>query len=127
MYKYLEASIWSGSVIRRSIKKAMSEYARSVSDLSIEHRPGALRATFEDNILLLDILFLQAWVPVELQKFCTTVTTMHEKSDDTWRIHTTREVREALPLSIPTTKEWLDKEMEQNDLKLDAVRISRAL
>jgi hypothetical protein len=33
-------------------------------------RDGAYRATFEDKPLLSDVIFLKAWVAVDVPKFC---------------------------------------------------------
>lgn len=93
---YLSASIRTVSGIRGAIKKAVSERARGTADESaVAHRyTGAFRATFENRVLLSDIVFLRAWVPVEPQRFCTTATTMLNPPEDAWRMRTTREVRQ---------------------------------
>jgi ribosome biogenesis protein BMS1 len=56
------AAIRTVSGIRGQIKKAAKE------------KPGAFRATFEDRILMSDIVFLRSWVAVEPPRFYNPVT-----------------------------------------------------
>lgn len=57
------ASIKTVSGIRGQIKKALRE-----------GQPGSFRATFEDKIMLSDIVFCRTWMPVEIRKYCNPVT-----------------------------------------------------
>ncbi|EME31836.1 Ribosome biogenesis protein bms1 [Galdieria sulphuraria] len=59
--KYLGAKIRTVSGIRGAIKKALKS------------PPGAFRATFEDKILMSDIVFLRAWVKVAVESYCVDV------------------------------------------------------
>jgi ribosome biogenesis protein BMS1 len=57
------ASIKTVSGIRGAIKKALRE-----------GQPGSFRATFEDKILLSDIIFCRTWMPVDIKKYYNPVT-----------------------------------------------------
>ena len=51
-----------------------------------EGQPGSFRATFEDKILLSDIVFCRTWVPVEIKKYYNPVTSLLCKSGaEGWR------------------------------------------
>mmetsp|Transcript_28798 Transcript_28798/g.44026 ORF Transcript_28798/g.44026 Transcript_28798/m.44026 type:complete len:1176 (+) Transcript_28798:155-3682(+) len=69
------ASIKTVSGIRGQVKKALRE-----------GQPGSFRATFEDKILMSDIIFCRTWMPVELKKYYNPVTSLLSKNGaDGWR------------------------------------------
>ena len=69
------ASIRTVSGLRGQVKKAIRE-----------GQPGTFRATFEDKILLSDIIFCRTWVPVEIKKYYNPVTSLLCKSGaEGWR------------------------------------------
>lgn len=57
--KFEHAKLKTVSGIRGSIKRALKEGSQ----------PGSFRATFEDKILMSDIVICRLWVPVPPQKF----------------------------------------------------------
>ena len=57
------ASIKTVSGVRGQIKKALRE-----------GQPGSFRATFEDKILLSDIVFCRTWMPVQMKEYYNPVT-----------------------------------------------------
>lgn len=130
--RYLGASLRTVSGIRGSIKKALSERSRGTAEGMEEGRryPGAFRATFEDKVLLSDIVFLRAWVPVQAQKFCSIATTLLDRDrarDGAWRMRTTREIRQARSLPIPTRSDSIYNPIERTDPLFAKQKIPRAL
>ena len=118
--KYIGATLRTVSGIRGTVKKAMSEATqRAFVDREVAKSPaGTFRAGFEDRILLSDIVFLRAWVPVVAPKFCSIATTLLDKERQgngtgTWRMRTIREVREAKQLPIPLNKDSLYAPIER--------------
>lgn len=82
--KFENTPIKTVSGIRGMIKKA------------IKNPDGAFRATFEDKILMSDIVFLRTWYHVDVPKFCITVKTLLMPADerDKWRgARTTGQIR----------------------------------
>lgn len=59
------ASVRTVSGLRGQVKKAIRE-----------GQPGSYRATFEDKILLSDIVFCRTWVPVEIKNYYNPVTSL---------------------------------------------------
>ncbi|KAL3145804.1 hypothetical protein ABBQ38_015181 [Trebouxia sp. C0009 RCD-2024] len=67
--KFEGASIRTVSGIRGIIKKALRPGVQNSQD-------GSFRATFEDKPLMSDIVFLRAWIAVDLPKFYNPVTNL---------------------------------------------------
>ncbi len=61
--KFTGASLKTVSGIRGSIKRVVKDPARA----------GAFRATFEDRILMSDIVFCRTWYSIEVPRFCNPV------------------------------------------------------
>jgi len=89
--KYLGAKVRTVSGIRGAIKKALKS------------PPGAFRATFEDKILMSDIVFLRAWVKVTLETYCVDVQDRLSPPSAEIRhlMKTLRELRVMQQVSIP--------------------------
>ena len=85
--KFEGAKIRTVSGIRGAVKHALRT------------PPGAFRATFEDKILMSDIVFLRAWVPVEPAKFYNPVTNLL----GSWAsMRTVRQLRADRGLPVPS-------------------------
>ena len=60
------ASIRTVSGIRGTIKKGVKDFQGG--------GPGTFRASFEDRLVMSDIVFLRSWVAVDIPRFCNPVT-----------------------------------------------------
>ena len=88
--KFEGAKIRTVSGIRGAVKRALRA------------PPGAFRARFEDKILMSDIVFLRAWVPVEPAKFYNPVTNLL----GSWAaMRTVRQLRADRGLAIPQRRD----------------------
>ncbi|KAH8065112.1 U3 snoRNA binding protein [Aureococcus anophagefferens] len=68
--KFEGATLKTVSGVRGAIKKAVRE---DVSEAGKHARAGAFRASFEDKVLLSDIVVCRLWVPVDPPKLCAPV------------------------------------------------------
>merc|ERR1712100_136021 len=86
---------------------------------------GTFRATFEDKILMSDIVFLRSWYPVHPQKFYNPVTSLLDKD---WKgMKTVFDIRKEKQISIPLNKDSLYKPIERETRKFNPLRIPKAL
>jgi ribosome biogenesis protein BMS1 len=109
--KFEGASIKTVSGIRGQIKKALSK------------PEGHFRATFEDKILMSDIVFLRAWYPVKPHRFYNPVTNLIG-----WEgMRLTGEVRRDEGLATPQQKKSLYKPVERETRHFNPLRVPRAI
>ncbi|KAL3698605.1 hypothetical protein R1sor_012681 [Riccia sorocarpa] len=113
------AAVRTVSGIRGQIKKA------------VKHGHGAegsVRCTFEDKILMSDIVFLRAWTKVDVPKFFNPVTSLLQARDATWKgMKTVAELRREKNLSIPVNKDSLYKPIERHVRKFNPLKIPKQL
>ncbi|KAK0942165.1 Glycoside hydrolase 2 (Mannanase, beta-galactosidase) [Friedmanniomyces endolithicus] len=120
--KFEGAGIKTVSGIRGQIKKALSK------------PEGCLRATFEDKVLMSDIIFLRAWYPVRPHRFYNPVTNLLEgdgsgKSDvDGWAgMRLTGQVRAEQGIPTPQVKNSAYRPVEREERHFNPLRVPRKL
>jgi ribosome biogenesis protein BMS1 len=129
--KFEGASIKTVSGIRGQIKRALSK------------PEGHFRATFEDKILMSDIVFLRAWYPVKPHRFYNPVTNLLDASpssaangetradvaaSDGWQaMRLTGQVRASLNLPTPRQKDSGYNAVERPARHFNPLRVPRAV
>lgn len=109
--KFEGASIKTVSGIRGQIKRALAK------------PEGHFRATFEDKILMSDIVFLRAWYPVRPHRFYNPVTNLLGWSP----MRLTGEVRRDQAIPTPQQKNSLYKPVERVARHFNPLRVPRQL
>lgn len=109
--KFEGASIKTVSGVRGQIKRALSK------------PEGHFRATFEDKILISDIVFLRAWYPIKPHRFYNAVTNLIG-----WQpMRLTGEVRRAQGVATPQLKNSQYRAIERETRHFNPLRVPRAL
>ncbi len=121
------ASVRSVSGIRGQIKKALR--AGSEGD-------GCVRATFEDKLLLSDVVFLRAWVAVDVPRFYNPVSSLlHARPDGgsgaedaAWRgMRTVAQLRREQNLPIPVNPDSVYRPVQRLTRVFNPLQVPRAL
>ena len=124
--KFEGASIRTVSGIRGQIKRALSK------------PEGHFRATFEDKVLMSDIVFLRAWYPVKPHRFYNPVTNLLENSptstdagsqDSTAAslMRLTGQIRADAQLPTPQAKNSAYRPIERQNRHFNPLRVPRNL
>ncbi|CAD6203540.1 unnamed protein product [Miscanthus lutarioriparius] len=122
------AAIRTVSGIRGQVKKAAKIEPGDMLKRKGENTEGIARCTFEDRILMSDIVFLRAWVNVEVPTYCNPVTTALQPREQTWQgMRTTAELRREKNIPTPHNKDSVYKPIERKPRKFNPVEIPAKL
>ncbi|MCD9558941.1 hypothetical protein HAX54_016641 [Datura stramonium] len=123
------AAIRTVSGIRGQVKKAAKEeIGNQPKKKGGSAKEGIARCTFEDKILMSDIVFLRAWTQVEVPCFYNPLTTALQPRDRTWQgMKTVAELRREHNLPVPLNKDSLYKPIERKRKKFNPLVIPKQL
>jgi ribosome biogenesis protein BMS1 len=113
--KFEGASIRTVSGVRGQVKRALSK------------PDGHYRATFEDKILMSDIVFLRAWYPIKPHRFYNPVTNLVGDGDGWASMRLTGQVRRAEGLETPKDQNSAYHKVEREERHFNPLRIPRKL
>ncbi|CAG7853540.1 Ribosome biogenesis protein bms1 [Serendipita indica DSM 11827] len=113
--KFEGATIKTVSGIRGQIKKAQAK----------PH--GAFRATFEDKILMSDIVFLRAWYSIQPRQFYNPVTSLLLREKKWQGMRLTGQVRKELGMSAPLNINSTYKPIDRPSRRFNPLKISKKL
>jgi ribosome biogenesis protein BMS1 len=122
--KFVGAHLRTPSGLRGVIKKSVRDGP-----------PGTFRATFEDRLLMSDLVFLRTWVPVEAPTYYHAVRNLLEPapwaSNDPHRTYrwmrTARELRTAYQTPLEVKADSVYRPVERLPRRFHPLRIPRAL
>ncbi|EEF45103.1 ribosome biogenesis protein bms1, putative [Ricinus communis] len=123
------AAIRTVSGIRGQVKKAAKEeIGNQPKKKGGAPREGIARCTFEDRILMSDIVFLRAWTQVEVPQFYNPLTTALQPREENWQgMKSVAELRRENNLPIPVNKDSLYKPIERKLRKFNPLVIPKTL
>jgi ribosome biogenesis protein BMS1 len=114
--KFENAAIRTVSGVRGAVKKA------------IKSPPGAVRAIFEDKILMSDIVFLRTWYSLQPRRFYAFVTNLLEKDGERWEgMRLNSQVRAEKQLVVPNQTDSHYKPVERVQRKFNPLMIPKSL
>ncbi|XP_020585704.1 ribosome biogenesis protein BMS1 homolog [Phalaenopsis equestris] len=123
------AAVRTVSGIRGQVKKAAKAEIGNRSKASGANiKEGIARCTFEDRILMSDIVFLRAWTRVDIPQFFNPVTTSLQPRDQQWNgMKSVAELRRENNIPIPYDKDSAYKPIERLPRKFNPLVIPQKL
>ncbi|CAI0427383.1 unnamed protein product [Linum tenue] len=123
------AAVRTVSGIRGQVKKAAKkEVGNHSNSKGVIPKEGIARCTFEDKILMSDIVFLRAWTQVDVPQFYNPLTTALQPRETIWHgMKTMAELRREHSLPLPTNKDSMYKPIERFPRKFNKLVISKQL
>lgn len=119
--KFEGSKIKTVSGIRGIIKKSVGHNSE----------PGTYRATFEDQILMSDIVSCRLWVPITVKEFYNPVNTLLDNVDDNaapWKgMRTVAEIRRDQQMAIPVNKDSLYKPITRVRREFSKIHVPKKL
>lgn len=119
--KFEGSKIKTVSGIRGIIKKSMGHNTEA----------GTYRATFEDQILMSDIVSCRLWVPITVKEFYNPVNTLLDNVDDSatpWTgMRTIAEIRKSKQVPIPVNKDSLYKPIVRVRREFSKIHVPKKL
>lgn len=112
------ASVRTVSGIRGQVKKALRQGAEG---------DGCIRATFEDKILVSDIVFLRAWVAVDVPRLCNPVASLLSSANEWTGMRTVAQLRREQGLPVPVNTDSVYRPVERQPRVFNRLQVPRAL
>lgn len=114
--KFEGASIKTVSGIRGEIKRALSK------------PEGCFRATFEDKILMSDIVMMRTWYPVQVKTFYNPLTSLLLKDKREWTgMRLTGKVRHEQGIETPMLRDSLYGKVERKERRFNALKVPKTI